>query len=138
MRVRVPPGLALALALAFTSYTHLSAPLPVGADEDIRLYWPKLRPGGIMAGHDYLTAGQVGGWGAGRRWACDDQPGHDDDDGQGGDDHGVHALISGRAPTASAVPLSPLVTPGGMPDVGSSCDTAGFSSVISCQLSHDR
>ena len=60
MRVRVPPGLALALALAFTSYTHLSAPLPVGADEDIRLYWPKLRPGGIMAGHDYLTAAQVG------------------------------------------------------------------------------
>ena len=60
MRVRVPPGLALALALACTSYTHLSAPLPVGADEDIRLYWPKLRPGGIMAGHDYLTAAQVG------------------------------------------------------------------------------
>jgi hypothetical protein len=22
--------------------------------EDIELYWPKLRPGGIFAGHDYL------------------------------------------------------------------------------------
>eukprot|EP00667_Euglena_gracilis_P018473 EG_transcript_19600 len=27
-----------------------------GASEDIRNYWPKVRPGGIVAGHDYLFA----------------------------------------------------------------------------------
>lgn len=30
-----------------------------GVSEDIRNYWPKLRPGGIMAGHDYHTAKEV-------------------------------------------------------------------------------
>jgi len=30
-----------------------------GAKEDIELYWPKLRRGGIMAGHDYKTAEEV-------------------------------------------------------------------------------
>jgi hypothetical protein len=25
-------------------------------DEDMRTWWPKLRPGGIMAGHDYVSA----------------------------------------------------------------------------------
>lgn len=27
-----------------------------GCKEDIELYWPKIRPGGIMAGHDYTSA----------------------------------------------------------------------------------
>jgi len=27
-----------------------------GVTEDIEAYWPKLRPGGIMAGHDFVTA----------------------------------------------------------------------------------
>ena len=26
-----------------------------GVWEDLVAYWPKLRPGGIMAGHDYVT-----------------------------------------------------------------------------------
>lgn len=30
-----------------------------GALEDIQLYWPKIRPGGLMAGHDYHTAAEV-------------------------------------------------------------------------------
>jgi hypothetical protein len=30
-----------------------------GALEDIAAWWPKLRPGGIMAGHDYHTAAEV-------------------------------------------------------------------------------
>lgn len=30
-----------------------------GVEEDILLYWPKVRPGGVMAGHDYLTAPEV-------------------------------------------------------------------------------
>ena len=25
------------------------------------LWWPKLRPGGIMAGHDYMSAAEAGG-----------------------------------------------------------------------------
>lgn len=32
-----------------------------GAAEDIGLYWPKIRSGGLMAGHDYLTAHEVCG-----------------------------------------------------------------------------
>lgn len=27
-----------------------------GCTEDLQAYWPKLRPGGIFAGHDYMTA----------------------------------------------------------------------------------
>lgn len=27
--------------------------------EDLQTYWPKLRSGGILAGHDYLDAGEV-------------------------------------------------------------------------------
>lgn len=30
-----------------------------GAMEDMETYWPKIRPGGIMAGHDYASAHQV-------------------------------------------------------------------------------
>lgn len=30
-----------------------------GVNEDIQAYWPKLKPGGIMAGHDYLNADEV-------------------------------------------------------------------------------
>ncbi|KAG2427390.1 hypothetical protein HYH02_014610 [Chlamydomonas schloesseri] len=30
-----------------------------GTYEDIELFWPKLRNGGVMAGHDYLEAPQV-------------------------------------------------------------------------------
>lgn len=30
-----------------------------GVMEDIEAYWPKLRPGGIMAGHDYVDAHEV-------------------------------------------------------------------------------
>jgi len=32
-----------------------------GVMEDMTLYWPKLRPGGIMAGHDFERAADVGG-----------------------------------------------------------------------------
>ncbi|GBG00589.1 hypothetical protein Rsub_13301, partial [Raphidocelis subcapitata] len=28
----------------------------------MQLYWPKLRPGGIMAGHDFVTAETVSRW----------------------------------------------------------------------------
>lgn len=36
-----------------------------GTSEDIELYWPKLRPGGLMTGHDYKEAFEVPGqdWG---------------------------------------------------------------------------
>lgn len=30
-----------------------------GVSEDIRVWWPKLRPGGVMAGHDYLNNAEV-------------------------------------------------------------------------------
>ncbi|KAK3252098.1 hypothetical protein CYMTET_38591 [Cymbomonas tetramitiformis] len=30
--------------------------------EDLELWYPKIRPGGIIAGHDYLTADEVAGW----------------------------------------------------------------------------
>ncbi len=30
-----------------------------GVRQDIEMYWPKLKEGGIMAGHDYLTAQEV-------------------------------------------------------------------------------
>lgn len=30
-----------------------------GLKQDLQLYWPKLRPGGILAGHDFLTQAQV-------------------------------------------------------------------------------
>eukprot|EP01006_Ploeotia_vitrea_P065912 TRINITY_DN9401_c0_g1_i2.p1 TRINITY_DN9401_c0_g1~~TRINITY_DN9401_c0_g1_i2.p1 ORF type:complete len:314 (+),score=29.95 TRINITY_DN9401_c0_g1_i2:56-997(+) len=30
-----------------------------GVTEDITLYWPKLRPGGIIAGHDYVDVAEV-------------------------------------------------------------------------------
>merc|ERR1712216_671649 len=32
--------------------------------EDLRLYWPKVKPGGVMAGDDYFVANanSVGGW----------------------------------------------------------------------------
>ncbi|GBG00623.1 hypothetical protein Rsub_13364, partial [Raphidocelis subcapitata] len=33
-----------------------------GAKEDMQLYWPNLRPGGIMAGHDFVTAETVSRW----------------------------------------------------------------------------
>lgn len=32
--------------------------------QDIQLWWPKVKPGGILAGHDFLCHGEVnGGWG---------------------------------------------------------------------------
>lgn len=44
-----------------------------GAKEDIELYWPKLRKGGLMAGHDYLVAEEV----PGQDWAiCQDGSRH--------------------------------------------------------------
>eukprot|EP01004_Peranema_trichophorum_P009145 NODE_7890_length_731_cov_22.569079_g7275_i0.p1 GENE.NODE_7890_length_731_cov_22.569079_g7275_i0~~NODE_7890_length_731_cov_22.569079_g7275_i0.p1 ORF type:complete len:173 (+),score=27.31 NODE_7890_length_731_cov_22.569079_g7275_i0:72-590(+) len=30
-----------------------------GVSEDLRLYWPKLRKGGILAGHDYVNVDEV-------------------------------------------------------------------------------
>ena len=30
-----------------------------GVTQDLQAYWPLLKPGGIMAGHDYLTAAEV-------------------------------------------------------------------------------
>lgn len=30
-----------------------------GVHEDLAAYWPKLRSGGILAGHDYLDAPEV-------------------------------------------------------------------------------
>lgn len=30
-----------------------------GCSEDIALWWPKVKPGGIMAGHDYMTAKEI-------------------------------------------------------------------------------
>jgi predicted O-methyltransferase YrrM len=33
-------------------------------DEDLAHWWPKLKPGGIFAGHDYIMPGEIaGGWG---------------------------------------------------------------------------
>lgn len=35
-----------------------------GIDRDLELWWPKVRPGGILAGHDFIMPGEVGGgWG---------------------------------------------------------------------------
>lgn len=40
-----------------------------GVKEDLNNFWPKLRTGGIFAGHDYLTADEV----AGQDWSlCQD------------------------------------------------------------------
>lgn len=37
---------------------------PPYVEQDIRLWWPKLRSGGILAGHDIVMPGEVdGGWG---------------------------------------------------------------------------
>lgn len=34
--------------------------------QDLRMWWPKLRPGGVMAGHDFVMPGEPhGGWGRG-------------------------------------------------------------------------
>lgn len=30
--------------------------------QDLRLWWPKLRPGGVLAGHDWVQPGEVTGW----------------------------------------------------------------------------
>lgn len=30
-----------------------------GVTEDLNAYWPKVRPGGILAGHDFVTAAEV-------------------------------------------------------------------------------
>jgi hypothetical protein len=43
-----------------------------GAKEDIFLYWPKLRPGGLMAGHDFVYAGDVVGDVGGNWSICGD------------------------------------------------------------------
>jgi hypothetical protein len=32
-----------------------------GVMEDLLLYWPKVRPGGIVAGHDFLSSNEVKG-----------------------------------------------------------------------------
>jgi hypothetical protein len=41
----------------------LSSPFPPKcSQDDIRAWAPKVRPGGILAGHDYLDAKEVGGW----------------------------------------------------------------------------
>ena len=41
-----------------------------GVQEDLRMYWPKLRPGGLIAGHDFewpwLTNGGPNTWRASR------------------------------------------------------------------------
>jgi hypothetical protein len=47
----VPPGLDLVYVDARHDYC--------GVAEDIAAWWPKLRPGGILAGHDYLTNTEV-------------------------------------------------------------------------------
>lgn len=32
--------------------------------QDLRLWWPKLKPGGLLAGHDFICPGEAGGgWG---------------------------------------------------------------------------
>ena len=38
-----------------------------GVAEDLADWWPKLRPGGILAGHDYLHAGEA--WPSGQDWS---------------------------------------------------------------------
>ena len=43
-----------------------------GGKEDRFLYWPKLRPGGLMAGHDFVYAGDVVGDAAGNWPICGD------------------------------------------------------------------
>jgi len=46
-----------------------------GVTEDMLAYWPKVRPGGILAGHDFVDAAWVAAqrWGAGQDWGtCTD------------------------------------------------------------------
>ena len=43
-----------------------------GAKEDMFLYWPKLRPGGLMAGHDFVYASEVVGDVGGNWSMCGD------------------------------------------------------------------
>ena len=40
-----------------------------GAAEDIESYWPKLKTGGIMSGHDYMTSDQVKQITPGQDWS---------------------------------------------------------------------
>ena len=42
-----------------------------GVMEDLRAYWPKVRPGGIFAGHDFVDAAWVSSqkWGANQDWS---------------------------------------------------------------------
>ena len=39
-----------------------------GVEEDIRLYWDKLKPGGLLTGHDYLQQNMLTASHEGQRW----------------------------------------------------------------------
>ena len=39
-----------------------------GVEEDIRLYWDKLKPGGLLTGHDYLQQSMLTSSHSGQRW----------------------------------------------------------------------
>jgi hypothetical protein len=44
----------------FFDFIYIDAEHTYGmVSQDIRLWWPKVRPGGILAGHDYTTAGET-------------------------------------------------------------------------------
>ena len=42
-----------------------------GVQEDLRNWWPKLRRGGILAGHDYLTANSPVVVESKQDWSCE-------------------------------------------------------------------
>jgi hypothetical protein len=49
-----------------------------GVQEDLALWWPKLKVGGMLAGHDYLTAAEVRARDAGQDWSvCADGSRHE-------------------------------------------------------------
>jgi hypothetical protein len=49
-----------------------------GVLEDLTAYWPKLRPGGIMAGHDFMTTAEVKSFNSKSNWSiCHDGSVHE-------------------------------------------------------------
>jgi predicted O-methyltransferase YrrM len=41
-----------------------------GCMQDLEMYWPKLRPGGLLAGHDYVYASDAAAMGVGDWSLC--------------------------------------------------------------------
>jgi hypothetical protein len=70
------PRLCLPLTCPPACTACPALPLPCrhdycGVQEDLRNWWPKLRRGGIFAGHDYLTADSPAVVDSNQDWSCE-------------------------------------------------------------------